>query len=193
MIPAHSGLGGPKMQGKPLQTPLKDMQMNTKYLLLAAVAAVFSVAAAPIAFAGDITVKDPYLRVSGALAKTAAAFMIIENAGPEDRLIGAHSDLSARVELHTHQQDANGVMKMLHVQDGFAIPAGGSHALMRGSDHVMFLGLNAVPAEGEAITLVLTFEKAGDVTVEVPVDNARVPAAAGMDHGKMTHGAAPSN
>ncbi|RUS65066.1 copper chaperone PCu(A)C [Pseudorhodobacter sp. E13] len=172
--------------------------MTTKSLLLAATAAVFTLASAPFAFAGDITIKDPYLRVSGAMAKTAAAFMTIENAGAEDRLIDAHSDLSEKVELHTHKQNADGVMQMLHVEEGFAIPAGGSHALERGADHVMFLGLNSVPAEGDKITLVLTFEKAGEVTVEVPVDNTRAPAAGGMehgkmDHGKMNHGAAPSN
>ena len=177
---------------------MKDTQMNSKSLFVAATAAFLAIAVAPLAHAGDIIVKDPYLRVSGAMAKTAAAFMTIENMGAEDRLIDAHSDLSQRVELHTHRQDANGVMQMLHVEEGFAIPAGGSHALVRGADHVMFLGLKTVPAEGDVITLVLTFEKAGEVTVEVPVDNARAPVAGGMEHGKMQHGkmqhgAAPSN
>ncbi len=170
--------------------------MISKSLFVAASAAFFSIAAAPMAFAADITVKDAYLRVSGAMAKTAAAFMTIENAGADDRLIDAHSDLSQRVELHTHKQDANGVMQMLHVEEGFAIPAGGSHALERGADHVMFLGLNSVPAEGDVVTLTLTFEKAGEVTVEVPVDNTRAAGGMGhgnMDHGKMNHGAAPSN
>jgi copper(I)-binding protein len=47
-----------------------------------------------------------------------------------------------------------------------------------------------VPTEGETINLTLTFEKAGDVTVEVPVDNTRTPEMGkAMDHGKMGHGA----
>lgn len=159
------------------------MTMNT--LIAAASAAFLAMVSAPMAFAGDITITDPYLRVSGAMATSAAAFMTIENTGAEDRLIDAHSDLAKRVELHTHLEDANGVMKMVHVAEGFVIAAGENHMLMRGGEHVMFLGLNSVPVQGDMISLTLTFEKAGAVTVEVPVDNERVPA---MDHSKMGHG-----
>lgn len=167
-------------------------------LFAVASAAFMSFASAIAAQAGDITVKDAYLRVSGPMAKSGAAFMTIENAGGEDRLIGAASDIAVKTELHTHLQDAAGVMKMVHVEEGFAIPAAGSHALVRGADHVMFMGLNSVPAQGEMVTLTLTFEKAGDVVIEVPVDNERVEGmgAGKMDHGKMGHGAmkgAPSN
>jgi len=164
----------------------------TKTTVFAAASAAFlALAAAPMAFAADITITDPYLRVSGAMATSAAAFMTIENHGAEDRLIGARSDLAERVELHTHLQDAGGVMKMVHVEEGFPIAAGEAHMLQRGGEHVMFLGLTSVPAEGDKISLTLTFEKAGDVTVEVPVDNARSPEMGkAMDHGKMGHGAA---
>lgn len=162
----------------------------TKTTLFAAASAAFlALVSAPMAFAADITITDPYLRVSGAMATSAAAFMTIENHGDADRLIGARSDLAQRVELHTHLQDANGVMSMIHVEDGFPIPANAVHMLDRGGDHVMFLGLNSVPAEGDTIRLTLTFEKAGEVTVEVPVDNARVPVMnKKMDHSKMGHG-----
>lgn len=173
---------------------MKDDKMTYKMLFAAASAAFLSLATAPLAWAGDIAVKDAYLRVSGAMAKSGAAFMTIENTGAEDRLIGATSDLAQKVELHTHLQDAAGVMKMLHVEEGFVIPENGSHALARGGDHVMFLGLNSVPVQGDTITVTLTFEKAGDLVVQVPVDNER--AEGGMDHNKMDHGnmkAAPSN
>ena len=164
------------------------MTINT--LFAAASAAFFAIASAPMAFAADITITDPYLRVSGAMATSAAAFMTIENHGADDRLIGAKSDLAERVELHTHLQDANGVMKMIHVEEGFAIAAGESHVLQRGGEHVMFLGLNSVPVEGEKISLTLTFEKAGDVIFEVPVDNARIPDMnKKMDHSAMGPGA----
>jgi copper(I)-binding protein len=167
---------------------MKDTAMTSKSLFAAATAAFLTLASAPLALAGDITVTDAYLRVSGAMAKTAAAFMTIENQGAEDRLIGVQSDLSKRVELHTHKQNSDGVMQMLHVEEGFAIPAGGHYTLARGGDHVMFLGLNSVPVQGDAITLVLTFEKAGEVMVAVTVDNTRAPVAGGMEHGTMEHG-----
>lgn len=157
--------------------------------LFAAASAVFlTLASAPMAIAADITVTDAYLRHSGAMAKSAAAFMVIENHGAEDRLIDAHSDLAQKVELHTHLQDANGVMKMIHVSEGFPLAAGEKHLLQRGGDHVMFLGLNVVPVQGDTISLTLTFEKAGDVTIDVPVDNERMPEMGKMDHSNMGHG-----
>ncbi|MDN5786706.1 copper chaperone PCu(A)C [Pseudorhodobacter sp.] len=160
--------------------------MTQKNLLAVASAAFLSLASAPFAFAQGITVEDAYLRVSGAMATSAAAFMVIENHGEDDRLIGASSDIAKKVELHTHVDAGNGVVEMKHVEDGFAIPKGETHALIRGGDHVMFMGLNKVPKEGDIVHLTLTFEKAGDVTVDVPVDNERAPEAA-MDHSKMDH------
>ncbi|MGB3281155.1 MAG: copper chaperone PCu(A)C [Pseudorhodobacter sp.] len=164
------------------------MTMNT--LFAAASAAFLAMVSAPLAFAGDITITDPYLRVSGAMATSAAAFMTIENSGAEDRLIDVHSDLAKKVELHTHLEDANGVMKMVHVAEGFVIAAGEKHMLMRGGEHVMFLGLNSVPVQGDTISLTLRFEKAGDMTIDVPVDNERAAGkgAGMMDHSKMGHG-----
>ncbi|WP_050522958.1 copper chaperone PCu(A)C [Pseudorhodobacter wandonensis] len=158
-------------------------------------AAALAIASTTMAFAADITVSDPYMRVSGAMATSGAAFMVIDNHGDEDRLIGVRSDIAQKVELHTHLQDANGVMKMVHVAEGFPIAAGETHALQRGGDHVMFLGLNSVPVQGDVVELTLTFEKAGDIVVEVPVDNDRAPQMGNgmgngkMDHSKMNHGA----
>ena len=135
-----------------------------------ALAALAMTVALP-AFAQDtITVKDAYARfMPGSMA--GAAFMVIENAGDaDDQLIDAKSDIADRVELHTHKADASGMMQMIHVPEGFAIPAHGDHSLQRGGDHVMLMGLKEKPENGQSFSLTLTFEKAGDVTVEVPVD-----------------------
>ncbi|MGB3317113.1 MAG: copper chaperone PCu(A)C [Albidovulum sp.] len=142
-------------------------------VLTAAVAALAVTFAVP-AFAGDtIAVTDAYARfMPGAMA--GAAFMQIENHGDEpDRLTGVASDIAERVELHTHKAGDDGLMQMLHVPEGFEVPAGGSHALARGGDHVMFMGLTERPAEGAVVKVVLTFEKAGEVELDIPVDNAR--------------------
>lgn len=132
----------------------------------------------------EIMVKDAYVRSSTPNSKTGAAFMMLMNhSDADDRLISASSDISKRVELHTHIEDENGVMKMTELEDGMTIPAGGMHHLKRGGDHVMFMGLNESLVQGEDITVTLTFEKAGDVEVTIPVDNERKP-----DHGSMDHG-----
>ena len=141
--------------------------------------------AAP-AFAHDgVHVVDPYARVSTMMSNSGAAFMVIENhSASEDRLIRAASDIAEKVELHTHKDMGNGVMQMIEVEDGFVIPANGSHALARGGDHVMFLGLKQPLAHGDTVSITLTFEKAGDVVVEVPVDLERKPDHAGHGHGE---------
>lgn len=135
------------------------------------------------AFAGDIMVKDAYVRSSTPNSVTGAAFMMLMNKGDtDDRLIAASSDVAARVELHTHIADENGVMKMREVEDGFALPAGGMHMLERGGDHVMFMGLSEPLVQDEKISVTLTFEKAGEVVVDIPVDQTRK-----AKHGAMKH------
>lgn len=147
------------------------------------VAAVAAITLSSAAWAGDIMVKDPYARSATSTSVTGAAFMVLMNQSDhDDRLISARSDIAERVELHTHIEDENGVMQMREVEDGFEVPAGGMHALQRGGDHVMFMGLKAPLQDGDTIAVTLTFEKAGDVVIDVPVDLTRKP-----DHGKMQH------
>ncbi|EEE36340.1 periplasmiC protein conserved in bacteria with c-terminal histidine [Rhodobacteraceae bacterium KLH11] len=127
------------------------------------------------AFAADvIVIEDSYARSSGKHAKAGAAFMVIQNQGDtDDRLIGVISDASDRVELHTHEVDDNGVARMLHVEEGFVIPAGETRKLQRGGDHVMFMGLTTPFEAGATVPVTLVFEKAGEIVVEVPVDLER--------------------
>lgn len=147
-----------------------------------AASAAFFMLAAPV-FAGDIMVKDPYARSSTPSSPTGAAFMILmNNSDQDDRLIAASSDVAGRVELHTHIEDENGVMKMTEIEGGIAVPAGEMHALKRGGDHVMFMGLSAPLEQDTEITVTLTFEKAGDIDVKIPVDHTRKP-----NHGAMSH------
>ena len=153
--------------------------MSFKSTILAAIAA--SAFALP-AFAADIMVQDPYARSSAMMATSGAAFMQIMNHGEtDDRLIGAASPVAEMVQLHTHKEDENGVMRMLHVEEGFPVAAGETLMLARGGNHVMFMGITEPFEQGDMIPLTLTFEKAGDITVEVPVDLERQPMH-GMKH-----------
>lgn len=144
--------------------------MSFKTTLAAASAAILL--AVP-AFAGDIVIKDAYARAAGKMAQAGAAFFMIHNMGAEDdRLIAAESDISKRVELHTHIAEGD-VMRMVEVEEGFPVPAGGMHALKRGGDHVMFMGLLQPMEQGEIVHVTLVFEKAGRVEVDIPVDLER--------------------
>ena len=157
--------------------------------LCAAAAATLALTTAAFADS-QIMVHDAYAR--SANPKAGAAFMHIMNHGDEaDRLVAVKSDVSARTELHTHKEDANGVMKMMEVKEGFEIPAGGMHMLKRGGDHVMFMGLNAPFEDGATVPVTLVFEKAGEVVIDVAVDQKRKPkhgdAHGGHDHSGHDH------
>lgn len=147
-----------------------------KFVGVAAMAMGFGAAA----WAEGIVVEDAYARASTPTAKSGAAFMVLMNTSDQDdRLVAAKSDVAARVELHTHREIADGVMKMMEVEEGFAIPAGGTHMLARGGDHVMFMGLNEPFADGDTVAVTLVFEHAGEVAVEIPVDLNRKPEHGG--------------
>ncbi|GHE04837.1 hypothetical protein U879_02210 [Defluviimonas sp. 20V17] len=134
--------------------------------------------------AGAIVIKAPYARVSTPMSKSAAAFMEIENSGADaDRLIGVTADVSAVAELHTHEESAGGVMRMVEVKGGILVPAHGSSLLARGGDHVMLMGLKHPLKQGDVVHLTLSFQRAGAVEVDVPVDNTRQGPMAPMKMG----------
>jgi len=136
------------------------------------------------AFAGDIMVHDAYARSASPSAMAGGAFMeIMNNGDADDRLIGVRSGVAKRVELHTHIDAGNGVMQMRKVEEGFVIPAGETHMLQRGGDHVMFMGLNQSFVQGDMLSVTLVFESAGEVTVDIPVDLERQAEMGGMSHG----------
>ncbi len=132
-----------------------------------------------------MAVREAYALASSPAAQSGAIFMVIENHRAfDDRLIAAETDAAQRVELHTHSEDAEGVMRMIELEDGMTIPAGGEHALSRGGDHIMLLGLTRPLNDGDTISVTLTFELSGELEIEVPVDLNRGPEAGhGHDHG----------
>jgi hypothetical protein len=137
------------------------------------IALILTLLASPL-YAGDIMVKDAFARVAKPNAPAGAAFMMIHNMGDEDdRLISASSPAAQMVQLHTHKETDDGIMKMMHVEEGFEIKAGETHALARGGDHVMMMGLTGPINEGEDIPVTLVFERAGEIELMITVDNTR--------------------
>lgn len=155
----------------------------TKFsLFMAAVSAFFFLSSGQMAAAHDgMRIEDPYARVMGASAKAGAVFMTLLNHSlDDDRLIGVTTDAAERAELHAHSMEENGVMKMGEVKEGFPIAGMETHLLDRGGNHIMLLGLTRTLKQGDIIILTLTFERSGEMIIDVPVDNDRAPEA--MDH-----------
>lgn len=118
-----------------------------------------------------ITITDAHARILPG-ARAGAVYLSIENGGAApDRLLDAATPIAKAAHLHTSLQGADGMMQMQPVEGGIEIAPGASHVLESGADHLMLMGLVTRPAEGESFPLTLTFEGAGEVTVEVTVDN----------------------
>jgi periplasmic copper chaperone A len=129
----------------------------------------------------SVVVEQPWARATPTGAMTGAVYMTVDNkSGTADRLTGASSDVADKLQIHEMKVE-NGVMKMREVVGGLSIPAGGSVALKPGSYHVMLIGLKKPLTVGEKFPLTLTFEKAGNISVTVPVQ----AAGATQDQGGM--------
>lgn len=110
----------------------------------------------------------PLVAGEGEAATNSAVYLLIRNeGGVGDRLMGASSEVAEGVEIH-ESKIVNDMMVM-EKQDGLGIPAEGSVELKPGGLHIMLLGLRRPLLEGEEFELVLHFEKAGDLTLAVPV------------------------
>jgi copper(I)-binding protein len=126
--------------------------------------------------AGDIAIDQPFARATP--AKVGGVFLTLKNnGGTADKLLKAASPVAGNVELHTHIKDGD-AMRMRAVEN-IPVPAKGQTALEPGGYHIMLIGLKQPLKEGGSFPLTLTFEKAGSVTVTVPVQKAGAPAALG--------------
>ena len=133
----------------------------------------------------QVEVQDPWSRATPPGAKIAAGYMVIKNNGNQpDRLVGASSPLAARVETHVTKREGD-VMKMREVK-GYDVPAHGSFELKPAGAHLMLVDIKRPFKDGDKVPLVLRFEKAGEVKLELPV-RATAPAAGGMDMNHMKH------
>ena len=98
---------------------------------------------------------------------------IMNHSEGSDRLVGVKSDIAKKTELHTHLKDDNGVMRMVHIDEGIKIGPMKEHSLVRGGQHIMFMGLKEPFEAGKIISVILLFEKAGNITIEIVVDQDR--------------------
>jgi copper(I)-binding protein len=97
-----------------------------------------------------------------------AIYFTITNDGAEgDTLIGASTPAAHEVSLHrtTMQNDIAQMLPVARVD----IPAGGRVEFKPRDYHVMLMGLNQDLKEGQTFKLTLRFEKTGEITLDVPV------------------------
>lgn len=121
---------------------------------------------------GNIVVAEGEARAAGPAARAGAVYLSIINTGMEpDRLLSVESTAGQRVELHTTELE-NGVARMRPLKDGIPLAPGETVALEQGGDHVMVMGLTPAWNSEARVPLTLVFERAGPVSVSVPLMGA---------------------
>lgn len=132
-----------------------------------------------------ITVENAWARpvtkeMSGMGMSSAAYFLIRNQGGTEDALVGVSTDIG-RAEIHesvpveenhnSHSSDSHGsqgAMKMRPVSR-VPVPAGGSVEFRPGGLHIMLMDVKKDLPVGSEFDLTLSFEKGGQKTVRVAV------------------------
>lgn len=137
-----------------------------RLLLCAALAA--SAALAHNHDKGDIQVHHPWSRATPPGAKVGVGYMEIRNRGAQaDRLVSASTPAAKRVELHVTEH--HGEVAKMRQRKAFEIPAGERLMLTPGGAHLMLVDLAAPLKKGERFKVRLQFERAGDLEVEMEV------------------------
>jgi copper(I)-binding protein len=144
-------------------------------VVLPAVAAILITAVAVISFArgaeagiDDILVVEAWVRATPPGATVAAAYVTLANrTGSDDCLQSAATPTAEKIEVHESIEEG-GVAKMRPLED-VIVPASGTLEMHPGGVHMMLMGLSEPLEEGEILPLILVFENAGEMTVQVEV------------------------
>jgi copper(I)-binding protein len=117
---------------------------------------------------GAIAVQDAWARPGFRGDNSAVYLSIINFNNQSDGLIGANSDVAGGTEIHLSKMDAEGTMTMER-QDLVAIPANDTVELAPGGLYIMLVNLVKDLSVGDAFSITLEFQRAGDITFEVEV------------------------
>jgi len=133
--------------------------------LIAIVVAVWAIASPALA-EESVRVTDAWARATILASRPGAAYVTIES-GSDDRLLGVTTPVAGHVMIHAVEKDGD-VSRMKHIET-LELPAGQRVTLVPGSMHLMLMGLQDKLSEGTAFPMTLSFEKAGEITVDVSV------------------------
>lgn len=105
--------------------------------------------------------------MSSMQASTSAVYLTIKNGAAADRLTAARGTIAKSVEIHQTTMEG-GNAKMSPVS-AIEIPANGQIELKPGGYHIMLVEPVHELKAGDAFSIVLVFDRAGEVTVPVAV------------------------
>jgi copper(I)-binding protein len=98
-----------------------------------------------------------------------AVYITVRNHGSEpDALLSAATFAATTVGLH-ETVEKDGIM-LMQSRRQFDVPAGASLEMKPGSYHLMLLGVKQALQPGDVVHVTLTFQKAGEMSVDAPVN-----------------------
>ena len=131
--------------------------------------------------AGALKIGHPWARMTVPGQPSGAAYLKLQNTGgAADRLVGASTPAADHVELHSMNMDGN-VMRMRE-ESAIDVAPGQTVELKPGAAHMMLIGLKAPLKAGGMVPMTLKFEKAGEVKVDVKIEELAPGMAASASH-----------
>jgi periplasmic copper chaperone A len=132
---------------------------------------------------GDLTIEHAWSKATIGAGRPGVFFVEITNAGSvDDALIGIATPAAGMPMLHeTVVQD--GIASMPHAMS-IPVPAGQNVQLSPGGYHGMLMGLTTALKEGDSFPVTLSFEKVGEVAVNVDVLSLRAEGPDCADAGQ---------
>jgi hypothetical protein len=120
----------------------------------------------------SMNVRDAWIIAAPPNARVIAGYMTMKNKSSKSRtLIGVSSGQFKRIEIHRTEMHGD-VMRMVP-QEELEIPAKGAISLQPGSYHLMLIGPEPVPKEGETVNLELQFDNGQTLHINSPVRAAK--------------------
>jgi copper(I)-binding protein len=131
-----------------------------------------------------LTVEEAWVRPALTGNNSAIYFIIHNPTSEEDTLLGVTSPVAQTVEMHMttamegehnmehdveHDMPQAEVLRMVE-QDSVPVPRRSQVEFAPGGLHVMLLGVQTDLSTGDTIQVTLMFEKAGEIVLQVPVE-----------------------
>jgi len=117
-----------------------------------------------------LKITRAWARIASTVNDTAGGFFTVANRGSApDRLVAARSPTAERIEIHAIKVVGT-VIRMRPRQHGLVFHPGTTVQLRPRGYHLLMTGLKAPLVQGAKVPVTLTFEKAGEVTIELAVE-----------------------
>lgn len=118
--------------------------------------------------AGDLAVRAAWAAPSSLSRRTGSVYLTVVNEGArDDQLIAAQTFAAEESELRSHRV-GEVVGRARHVAS-IKLPAGQTVVLRPGAEHVALIDVKEPLKPGDRLQVLLMFEKAGLLTITVPV------------------------